>query len=527
MLKGSKIAVAVTCLGVAVAGCHAGGDDASSGQDSSSQPGSNPTDPAGAAPGGTTDNQAALDDELSAALSREGFTGKVGQSLTARLGRNLDPVLADLGRNLWFDKIGSLHSDNSCGGCHSPTNGLGDTQSIAIGIQNNNTVGPDRTGPRNQRRTPMAINVAFYPKLMWNGRFFATSGDPFDNSQGFTFPAPEGTTRFPASDPIITHLLIAHAHMPPTEVTEAAGFTGTAGTLGPDFDQFDDGKGSPVPAPDASGYRNEPIRQAVLARLNASSAYRTLFAQVFPQVGAGTPIDFTMWGRAIAEFEFSQTFADAPLDQFARGNVSAMTAAQKRGALVFFNDGQCVGCHAVAGKSNEMFSDFENHVAGVPQIAPRFGIGLGNVLFDGEEQNEDFGMEQVSESPADRYRFRTSPLRNLALQPAFFHNGAYTNLRDAVVFHLDAAGTARGYEPAAFGVAADLQLRNGPIDPVLSRIDPDLRNAVKLTSQQIDDLVEFLSSGLLDPRATCQQLHALVPASVPSGAPVMQFEACP
>ncbi len=33
--------------------------------------------------------------------------------------------------------------------------------------------GPGRTGPRNQRRAPMAINAAFYPTLMWNSRFIA------------------------------------------------------------------------------------------------------------------------------------------------------------------------------------------------------------------------------------------------------------------------------------------------------------------------------------------------------------------
>ena len=111
--------------------------------------------------------------------------------------------------------------------------------------------------------------AAFFPALMWNGRFSAPSGDPFDNGQGFLFPAPEGATAFPAADPIVTHLLIAQAHIPPTELVEVAGFTGTSGTIGPDFDAFDDGLGSTVPPPDGSGFRNEPIRAAVLARLNA------------------------------------------------------------------------------------------------------------------------------------------------------------------------------------------------------------------------------------------------------------------
>src|SRR3954454_13439954 len=133
-----------------------------------------------------------LDNRLTAALSSIGFTGTMGASLPTRLGRAIDPRLANLGRLLFFDKLPSLHTDNACAGCHSPTSGFGDTQSIAIGIQNNNQVGQNRAGPRNQRRTPMASNTGFFPALMWNNRFFAVSGDPFDNSGGFVFPPPEG-----------------------------------------------------------------------------------------------------------------------------------------------------------------------------------------------------------------------------------------------------------------------------------------------------------------------------------------------
>jgi len=61
--------------------------------------------------------RSSLDAELHDVLMAQGFTGTVGQSLEQRLGRPLDPALADLGRLLWFDKIGGLHSDNTCGGC--------------------------------------------------------------------------------------------------------------------------------------------------------------------------------------------------------------------------------------------------------------------------------------------------------------------------------------------------------------------------------------------------------------------------
>ena len=243
-------------------------------------------------------------------------------------------LAANLGRVLFFDRSGGLHDDNICAGCHAPGAGFGDTHSIAIGVQNNLVVGPDRTGPRNQRRSPSVVNTAFYPSLMWNGRFSAPSGDPFDGALGFLFPAPEGTTAFPPNDPLIKHLLIAQAHIPPTEL-----------------------------------------------------------------------VDFTMFGRAIAEFEF------------------------------------------------------------------------------------------------DRYKFRSSPLRNVALQPAFFHNGAFTRLEDAIRHHLDVPASARHYNAAQAGVDKDLRHRLGPIEPVLARIDPLLATPIRLSDHEFDDLVNFVRDGLLDERS--------------------------
>ena len=468
-----------------------------------------------------------LDSQLAAALSNAGFTGTVGSSLEARIGRPIDTKLANLGRLLFFDKIPSLHSDNACAGCHSPTNGFGDTQSIAIGIQNNNLVGQNRYGPRNQRRAPMAANTPFFPALMWNERFFAVSGDPFDNSGGFVFPLPEGSTRFPPHDPIIKTLAAAQGELPPTELTEVAGFTGTKGTIGPEFDQFDDGNGSVVPRPDASGSRNDPIRVAVLARLNASAAYRKLFSDSFPSVAAGGPIDFSMFGRAIAEFESTLIFADAPIDRFARGEHGAMSVPEKEGALLFFGKARCVQCHAVLGKSNEMFSDFQMHVIGVPQIAPEFGVGQGNVIFDGPGRNEDFGLEQITGNAADRYKFRSSPLRNVSLQPAFFHNGSYTRLEDAIRHHLNVFESALSYKAMPAGVDKDLTLVLGPIEPVLARVDPLLAHPIDLRPDEFESLVAFVRTGLLDRRAERQNLCSLIPASLPSGMPPLRFEDCP
>ncbi len=428
-----------------------------------------------------------LDAALRGYLTRLGFTGRIASTLELRLGRRIDRQVAEVGRMLWFDPIGGLNDDNTCAGCHSPTHGFGDAQPIAIGIDNNGVVGPGRAGPRNQRRTPMAINAAFYPTLMWNSRFHAPSGDPFDNREGFVFPDPEGR-----SLSHLPHLLTAQAFIPPTERVEAAGF--------------------------AFPGSSDDIRAEVLRRLNESRDYRQLFARAFRDVAAGAPITFDHVGLAIAEFEFTQTYADAPIDRYARGVRDAMTPRQKRGAVLFFGAAGCVRCHAVGGRSNEMFSDFRQHVAGVPQVAPT----IANVVFDGPGQDEDFGLEQVTGNPADRYAFRTSPLRNVALQPAFMHNGAFVRLEDAIRYHLDAAGSAGAY--SAEGLPPDLRTRRGPTAPVIERLDPLLRAPVVLSPEDFDALVEFVRTGLLDPDARPERLRRFIPEKLPSGRKGFTFQ---
>ena len=440
-------------------------------------------------PQSSADSRAGLDQQLDAVLVQLGFTGRIESTLEQRIGHHIDNQLADLGRLLFFDTVGGLNNDNNCSGCHSPTNGFGDTQSIAIGIDNNGIVGADRAGPRNQRRTPTVANTAFFPNLMWNSRFASRSNDPFDNSAGFLFPPPEGLTLS-----YLPHLLDAQAFIPPTERVEVAGFR--------------------FPG-DSTAIRNE-----VLRRINDVPEYRKRFGKIFPSVRDGGQITFDMVGLAIAEFEFTLVFANAPIDQFARGQHNALTDEQKRGALLFFGRARCVDCHSISGSCNEMFSDFSQHVIGVPQIAPV----AGNVTFDGPGQNEDFGLEQVTGDQSDRYKFRTSPIRNVALQPAFFHNGAFTRLEDAVRHHLDVFTSARYYSPAAAGVDADLTATMGPIEPVLERIDQILSTPIVLTEEEFSQLLDFVRNGLLDQRAKPENLRKQIPRSVPSGFPVLRFE---
>ncbi|PWT72276.1 MAG: hypothetical protein C5B46_07055 [Proteobacteria bacterium] len=481
--------------------------------------------------------------------------------------RPLDPKMVDLGRLVFFDKGITLHQTNSCSGCHSPTHGFGDTQPIAIGIGNNNYVGPSRTGVRNQRRAPMVVNAGFLPSLMWNRRFSSISNDPFDSSAGFRFPLPEGRNYLAPGDSRFSHLLVAQAHIPFTEPAEMAGFGGLSRTATAvvfsrfeskqfpdlaslkapagsaadrpingveDFKQFDD-----VPSQESNRFlpqpyagvpsRNNPIRHRVVEIINNISEYRELFGQIYPSVADGNAIEFYMIGQVLAEFQLSLIFANAPLDRYARGERNALTSHQKQGAVIFFGKANCILCHSVAGSNNEMFSDFKSHGAGIPPIAPFFGAGKGNIPFrdrDGVltlQGRYDMGQADITNVDLDRFEFRTSPLRNVGLQAFFFHNGAFNKLDDAVRYHLNAVEGAKTYDPAKYGVPPDLR-NMADFQPVLERLAPQLKRVPKLSDDEIKDLVAFLDEGLLDERAKPNNLRALIPESVPSGLPVHVFE---
>lgn len=250
--------------------------------------------------------------------------------------------------------------------------------------------------------------------------------------------------------------------------------------------------------------------------MNAIAEYRRLFARAFNRDGLrqGGDITIHMRREVLAEFQMSLPGANAPLDRYARGSRPALTDAKKRGALLFFGKAKCVQCHRVDGQSNEMFSDFQLHRIGGPQIFPIFGVDTGNVIYDGPGEDEDFGAAQTTGDAAQRYMFRTAPLRNLAVSPRFFHNGAFATLDAAIAHHLDALNSGRLYDRWANGLAADLLV--GPIKPVIDAgLDPMLQNPVGLSASEFHHLVTFVRDALLDERVL--NFCKLIPSHVPSG----------
>ena len=151
----------------------------------------------------------------------------------------------------------------------------------------------------------------------------------------------------------------------------------------------------------------------IAARLGADPCYRAMFAAAFPGDGR---IDFIHIARALASFERTLISHGSAWD---RGGLTGPAAA---GAMLFARD--CAACHA-----GPNFSDGAYHRLGaVDPTAP------------------DQGAFEVTGRAADRGRFRTPSLRNVALTGPWWHDGSASTLAEAIARHgtpYDAADTAQ------------------------------------------------------------------------------------
>ena len=139
---------------------------------------------------------AQLDAMLKSVLQQVGFTGRIESTLETRLGRAIDPRLADLGQLLFFDRGGGLHDDNICAGCHSPQPGSANAvDRHRRAEQSGRRSGPDRPA----QSAPLAVGGehCVLPKPDVERALFRAVGDPFDNSRGSSFPRPKARPSFP------------------------------------------------------------------------------------------------------------------------------------------------------------------------------------------------------------------------------------------------------------------------------------------------------------------------------------------
>jgi cytochrome c peroxidase len=246
------------------------------------------------------------------------------------------------------------------------------------------------------------------------------------------------------------------------------------------------------------------IWAALTARLLAIPEYEDLFQAAYPEMAA-EDLGFEFAANAIAAYEIEAfSFDDSPWDRYLAGEPDALSEEAKAGALLFYGDAGCGECH-----SGVLLTDQEYHNIGAPQLGP-----------GKDESGLDYGRYLETEDLADKFAFRTPPLRNVALTGPYLHNGAYGSLEDVVRHHLNASESLENYDSDQLPPLFRRALHDEPevIHMVLSTLDPLMEKRRELTAKEFEQLMAFFHS-LTSPSAV--DLSGLVPDSVPSGLPVM------
>lgn len=372
-------------------------------------------------------------------------------------------ALFDLGQALAFDKILSGNRDISCMTCHHPTLGTDDDRSLPLGVGGVG-LGQSREGGRViPRNSPPLFNLHTYDTMFWDSRV------SIDEDGNFVTPAGD-LTNIDGEDltPILEFGIVsAQALFPVTSRDEMRG--------------EDD---PTTPSNDLADFADDNfagIWAALMDRILTFDEYQVLFLAAYPNVPQGE-LRFAHAANAIAAWEIA-AFAStsSPFERFVRGDDSAMTTEQIKGARAFYKTG-CGDCH-----SGNTLSDFDHHNTALAQFGPGKGDGISG--------RDDFGFERVSGDRHDRYRFRTPPLFNVELTAPYGHVGQHATLKEHVKHYDKAKKSLKKYKIERRVENEDLHdtFLDNRRQVIRAGIDREVRNLRKVKKRKILPFLEALT----------------------------------
>ena len=177
-------------------------------------------------------------------------------------------------------------------------------------------------------------------------------------------------------------------------------------------------------------------------RLKQIPEYVRLFQKVY---GEAPTYDRAL--SAIAAYERTIVSDDSPLDDYLRGDETALDEAQMRGKALFEGKANCIACH-----NGALATDQAHYNLGVPtnpafeedpqrQIAMRERMrSKGFEEADYLNLDRDPGRYRATKDKADIGKFRTPPLRYTLYTAPYMHNGAFFTLEEVVDFYDQGGG---------------------------------------------------------------------------------------
>lgn len=370
-----------------------------------------------------------------------------------------------LGRQIFHANSLSLAGDISCADCHSGARGTSDglPLSIGTGAEGSRPVRTQGQAQVTKRHSPTLWNVSHdsVEFLFWDGRVKYAPGDILSPSDYINGP-------HPVLVDVVTGLINAaavQALFPPLNKVEMRGENA-------------------LDLNDAQTW--ELITENVLN--DPATDMRTMFNLAYPGV---EEFHIGHIAKALSHFQQVNFFVnDTPWDDYLRGDKTALSSQEKRGALLFMEKAKCAQCHSGERLSS---GDFEN------VLVPDIGIGT---------LRNDLGRYEVTKKDEDKYKFLVPGLRNISLSAPYMHNGSLISLEQVVqhynmpvrnLMHFSTADLENTYGRFyndEFLFNTDRNVVRAQLETRSEKLVLNLR----LNPNEVDDLVIFLKKSFTSRR---------------------------
>lgn len=403
----------------------------------------------------------------------------------------------ELGKNLFFDKILSGNQNISCATCHHPSVASADGVALSVG-EGGSGVGKERVDGQGKdavaglvpRNSPALFNLgsSHITTLFHDGRVELNPIYPNGVETPVGSALPVG----------LKSKLAVQAMFPVTSVVEMAGIA-----VENEVGQH------------AQRRRAARVWEELADRVRYNAQYSLAFRRVYG-ISQGE-IEFIHIANAIGAFvDVNFRSTESPFDRYINGDRNALDDKQLQGMELFYGKAECSSCHSGVFQTDNGF-----HSIALPQVGP----GKRGSEYVPQRYWTDFGRELVTESPEDRYRFRTPSLRNVELTAPYGHDGAYNSLEDIVRHHLEPEQMMMAYDCRTMLVTP---YRKTPrnFDCKLMESEEERRDIlasselpkVTLNDSEVEAILAFLGA-LTD--QSMRDRSEQVPESVFSGLPVI------
>jgi cytochrome c peroxidase len=235
-----------------------------------------------------------------------------------------------------------------------------------------------------------------------------------------------------------------------------------------------------------------PSIGAVVSRVRSMPGYAGLFEEAFDSAPTIENI-----GQAIGTYLRSLLSAESPFDRwYYGGEDGAIDESARRGFDIFTLEAGCVRCHHI-GADHALFTDGTFHDTGlgrfntlertrrrdsvVVELAPGVEVPVERSAIEsvGEQPANDLGRFEVTGDPADRWRFKTPSLRNVALTAPYMHDGSFSTLDEVIAFYRQGGHFHEGIDP----LIKPLELSAGDVNALVAFLE-------SLTGDNVTELVE-------------------------------------